>query len=93
MAATKRARVARAMVMAMRVVGDKEGEGDDKKDGGGNEGGVRQRGRWRRRVTKLGYFGTYLRYLPTSPTSRHCDNIPANPSWINDIPLQSHDVI
>ncbi len=36
MAATKRARVARAMVMAMRVVGDKEGEGDDKKDGGGN---------------------------------------------------------
>ncbi len=24
---------------------------------------------------------------------RHCGNIPANPSWINDIPLQSHDVI
>ncbi len=37
------------------------------------------------RVTKLGYFGTYLRYFPTSPTSRHCDNIPANPSWIIDI--------
>ncbi len=36
-------------------------------------------------VTKIGYFGTYLRYLPTNPTSRHCDNIPANPSWIIDI--------
>ena len=36
-------------------------------------------------VTKIGYFGTYLRYLPTNPTSRHCDNIPANPSWIVDI--------
>jgi hypothetical protein len=32
-------------------------------------------------------LGTYLRYLPTSPTSRHCDNIPANPSWIKDISL------
>jgi hypothetical protein len=38
--ATKRARVARAMVTAMRVVGDEEGEGDDEKDGGGDEGGV-----------------------------------------------------
>ncbi len=46
MAATKRARVARAMVMAMRVVGDEEGEGDDKKDGGGDKDGVRRRGRW-----------------------------------------------
>jgi hypothetical protein len=45
MAATKRARVERAMVMAMRVAGDKEGEGDNKKDGIGNEGGVQQRGR------------------------------------------------
>ncbi len=36
MAGTKRARVERAMVTAMRVVGDKEGEGDDEKDGGGN---------------------------------------------------------
>jgi hypothetical protein len=35
-------------------------------------------------LTKIGYFGTYLRYLPTNPTSRHCDNIPANPSWIID---------
>ena len=42
---------------------------------------------------KFRYFGAYLRYLPTSPTSRHCDNIPANPSWINVIPLQSHGVI
>ncbi len=41
MAATKRARVARAMVTAMRVVCNKEGEGDDEKDGGGDEGGVR----------------------------------------------------
>ncbi len=46
MAATKRARVERAMVMAMRVVGNKEGEGDDEKDGVGNEGGVRQRRQW-----------------------------------------------
>jgi hypothetical protein len=36
MAATKRARVERAMVMAMRVVGSKEGEGNNKKDGVGN---------------------------------------------------------
>ncbi len=43
MAATKRARVERAMVMAMRVVGNKEGKGDNKKDGVGNEGGVQQR--------------------------------------------------
>jgi hypothetical protein len=41
MAATKRARVDRAMVMEIRVVGDKEGEGDDKKDDVGDEGGVR----------------------------------------------------
>ncbi len=40
MAATKRARVERAMVTTMRVVGDEEGEGNDKKDGVGNEGGV-----------------------------------------------------
>ncbi len=46
MAAMKRARVERAMVTAMRVVGDKEGEGNNEKDGGGDEGGVRRRGRW-----------------------------------------------
>ena len=46
MAATKRARVERAIVTAMRVVGDKEGKGEDEKDGGGDKGGVRQRGRW-----------------------------------------------
>jgi hypothetical protein len=40
MAATKRARVERVMVTAMRVVGNKEGEGDDKKDGVGDKGGV-----------------------------------------------------
>jgi hypothetical protein len=39
-AVTKRARVARAMVTAMRVVGGEEGKGDDEKDGGGDEGGV-----------------------------------------------------
>ncbi len=44
MAATKRARVDRAMVTEMRVVGNEEGGGDDKKDGVGDEGGVRQRG-------------------------------------------------
>ena len=48
MAVTKRARVERAMVTAMRVVGDEEGEGDEEKDGVGDEGGVRRRGRWRR---------------------------------------------
>jgi hypothetical protein len=40
MAATKRARVERVMVTAMRVVGNGEGEGDDEKDGIGNEGGM-----------------------------------------------------
>ncbi len=40
MAATKRARVDRAMVREMRVVGNKEGEGDNKKDGVGDKGGV-----------------------------------------------------
>ncbi len=40
MAATKRARVERAMVMAMRVAGDKEGKDDDKEDGVGDKGGV-----------------------------------------------------
>ncbi len=49
MAATKRARVERAMVTAMRVVGDdeKDGVGDDKKDDVGDEGGVQRRGRLR----------------------------------------------
>ncbi len=41
MAVIKSARVDRAMVMEMRVVGDKEGKGDNEKDGIGNEGGVR----------------------------------------------------
>jgi hypothetical protein len=49
MAATKRARVERAVVMEMRVAVDEEGEGDDEKDGVGDEGGVGRRGRWRRR--------------------------------------------
>ncbi len=40
MAATKRERVERAMVSSMRVVVDEEGEGDDKKDGVGDEGGM-----------------------------------------------------
>jgi hypothetical protein len=48
MAATKRARVDRGMVMEMRVVGDEEGKGNNQKDGVGDEGGVQQRGRWRR---------------------------------------------
>ncbi len=41
MAATKRARVDRAMVMEIRVVGNEEGKGDDEKDDVGDEGGVR----------------------------------------------------
>ncbi len=40
MAALKRARVERGMVMAIRVAGDKEGKGDNKKDGIGDKGGV-----------------------------------------------------
>ncbi len=40
MAATKRARVEGAMVMAMRVAGDEEGKGNEEKDGVGDEGGV-----------------------------------------------------
>jgi hypothetical protein len=32
----------------IRVVGNKEGEGDDEKDDVGDEGGMQQRGRWRR---------------------------------------------
>jgi hypothetical protein len=39
-AATKRGRVDRAMVTEMRVVGNKEGEGNEEKDGIGDEGGV-----------------------------------------------------
>ncbi len=40
MAATKRARVDRAMVMEMRAVGNEEGEGNDKKDDVDDKGGV-----------------------------------------------------
>ncbi len=40
MAATKRARVERAMVLAMRVAVDEEGKGHGEKDGVGDEGGV-----------------------------------------------------
>ncbi len=46
MAVTKRARVDRAMVMEIRVVGNKESKGNDEKDDVGDEGGVQQRGRW-----------------------------------------------
>ncbi len=46
MAAMKRARVDRAMVTEMRVVGNKEGKGDDEKDDVGDEGGVQRRGQW-----------------------------------------------
>ncbi len=46
MAVTKRVRMARAMVMAMRVSVDEEGKGDDEKDDVGDEGGVQGRGQW-----------------------------------------------
>ncbi len=46
LAATKRARVERAMATAMRVVGDEEGESNNEEDGIGDEGGVRRRGQW-----------------------------------------------
>ncbi len=45
MAVTKRARMARAMVTAMRVPVDKDGKGGTG-HGVCNEGGVRRRGRW-----------------------------------------------
>ncbi len=48
MAAMKRARVERAMVLAMRVAVDKEGKGNNEKDGISDEGGMRQRGKWQR---------------------------------------------
>ncbi len=41
MAVTKRARVERAMVSAMRVAVDEEGKGNDEKDGIGDEGAAR----------------------------------------------------
>ncbi len=44
MAATKRVRVARVMVTAMRVVGNKEGQGDKEDKGVDNKGGMQQRG-------------------------------------------------
>ena len=47
MAVTKRARMARAMVTAMRVPVDEEGKGGT--GNGVDEGGVRRRGRGRRR--------------------------------------------
>jgi hypothetical protein len=40
MAVAKRVRVARAMVMAMRVVGNEGGKGYKEEDGIGNKGGV-----------------------------------------------------
>ncbi len=46
MAAMKRARVKRAMVTALRVAVDKESEGNNKKDGVSDKGGVQQRGQW-----------------------------------------------
>jgi len=48
----------RAVAVAMRAAGDKEGNGEggesdgdacEESNGGGNEGGGRQRGRWRER--------------------------------------------
>jgi hypothetical protein len=39
-------RVARAMVMAMRVAGDKEGKGNKENNGVGDKDGVQQRGQW-----------------------------------------------
>ncbi len=48
MAVMKRARMARAMVMAMRVPVDKEGKGGTG-HGVGGKGGVQQRGQWQRR--------------------------------------------
>ncbi len=45
MAVTKRARMARAMVTAMRVPVDEDGEGGTG-HGVGDEGGMRRRGQW-----------------------------------------------
>ena len=35
-----------------------------------------------RECYKIEYFGTYIRYLPTNPTSPHCDTFPTNPRSI-----------
>ncbi len=44
MAATKRVRVARVMVTAMKVVGNKESQGHKKNNKVDDKGGVQQRG-------------------------------------------------
>ncbi len=57
MAATKRVRVAWAIVAATRAAGNKEGNKEGKGSMGhcvGNEGGVRQRGQWRQRRERWG---------------------------------------
>ncbi len=48
MAVTKRARIARAMVMAMRVSVEEDGKGGTG-HGVGNKGGMQRRGGWRQR--------------------------------------------
>jgi hypothetical protein len=47
-AATKRVRASRALVMVMRVVGNKEGKGG-KGHGIGEEGDMQRRGKWQQR--------------------------------------------
>jgi hypothetical protein len=59
MTATKRARMARVMATAMRVPVNKEDKGGTGHDNG-NEGGVRQRGRWqwRQKQRRRGWRGS-----------------------------------
>jgi hypothetical protein len=52
-AATKRVRVARGMVTAMRAAGNKEGEGS-MGHCVGNKGGICQRGQWQQRQEQWG---------------------------------------
>jgi hypothetical protein len=42
----KEGRVATAMLMATRVAGKKEGEGDEEDDGISDKGGVGRKGQW-----------------------------------------------
>ncbi len=50
---------------------DNDNVKDDNIEDNGDDGEDDSRGQ---RVTKLEYFGTYLRYLPTNPMSQHCDS-------------------
>jgi hypothetical protein len=83
--------VPRRVLRAVDVGGRAKGRGSKGKDKGegnvnGNGGSNGDEGEEGEDVgaipvKKLEYFGTYLRYFPTNPTSRHCDS---------DLDIRSH---